>query len=111
MNRIDTPFPLNKEEYEILILLIKIDYGEVRFFDRYKRGNSNVCFSVNKMLKIEKKDIVKLREINRTIKTKYYWCEKESSFLYFYEINNDNNWTYFDYKLVRKLNENNSVLI
>jgi len=106
MNRIDTPFPLTKEEYDILVMLIKNDYSYVRFFDRKKIGKNYVSFAVNYFKKIESNNLRKLRRINNTIKTKYYWCEKANEFLYFYEVNRDNKWTDLDYELIRKLNDN-----
>ena len=106
MNRIDTPFPLTKEEYKILVLLIKNDYSNVRFFDRKKIGKNYVCFSVNGFNKIVANNLRKLRRINDTIKSKYYWCDSSNEFVYFYELNRDNNWTDKEYELVRKLNNN-----
>ena len=40
--------------------------------------------------KVRETPIRKLRRINNTIKTKYYWCEKACDFIYFYELNRDN---------------------
>ena len=106
MNRLDTPFPLTLEEYNILELLIKNDYSCVKFFDRKQIGNKYVSFCVNNYKKIDPNNLRKLRRINSTIKTKYYWCEKECDFLYFYELNRNNNWTDKDYDLLRELNDN-----
>ena len=105
MNRIDTPFPLTKEEYKILETLIKNDYSQIRFFDRKKMGKNYVSFTVNYFKKIEPLSLRKLRKINQTVKCRYYWCDKDSEFVYFYELNKDNNWTDKDYQLIRRLNE------
>ena len=106
MNRLDTPFPLTLEEYNILELLIKNDYSCVKFFDRKKIGNKYVSFCVNNYKKIDPNNLRKLRRINSTIKTKYYWCEKECDFLYFYELNRNNNFKKIKtIKLIRNKNE------
>lgn len=106
MNRLDTPYPLTIEEYNILELLIKNDYSHVEFFDRKKMGKNYSSFSVNLGKKIDPNNLRKLRRINNTIKTKYYWCEKACDFIYFYELNRDNKWTFNDYELLRSINNN-----
>ena len=110
MNRLDSSYPLNLGEYKLFSYLIDNDYFKIRFFDRKKLGKDHVCFEVDSFMKLYKKHYKKLRQINPTIKQKYYWCEAENNFRYFYEVNRNNNWREKDYELVYKLNEEKLTL-